>query len=82
MYIKDFVWIFIFNDGNEGIRRYILGQIVLEGSEQVMMLDPSGYLQAHEGDSFEELIKERDELIEDIKELEKIVFDEKKIDDA
>ena len=41
-----------------------------------MMISPESYLSEHKNDTFEELIKERDSLIEDIRELEKLVYTE------
>lgn len=40
-----------------------------------MMMSPEEYVYSHRDDSIEELIKERNSLIENLKELEKIVFD-------
>ena len=42
----------------------------------IMMISPEMYVEEHKNDSFEKLIKERDELIKIIKELEEIIFDE------
>ena len=39
-----------------------------------MMFSPQGYLGEHKNDTFEELIKEREELIDLIKHLDKLVF--------
>lgn len=39
-----------------------------------MMISPQGYIEEHEKDTFEDLIKEREELIESIKYLEKLAF--------
>ena len=39
-----------------------------------MMISPQGYIEEHKNDTFEELIKEREELIDAIKHLEKLVF--------
>ena len=47
-----------------------------------MMISPEMYVEEHNNDSFEKLIEERDELIQIIKELETIVFDESKDDPA
>lgn len=47
-----------------------------------MMMDSQEYISQHENDSFEELIKERNNLVKKIEELEKIAFDDKKEDEA
>ena len=47
-----------------------------------MMIDPQGYIMEHEKDSFAQLIKERESLLEEIKRLEKIVFAGDKSDEA
>jgi len=39
-----------------------------------MMISPQGYIEEHKNDTFEELIKEREELIGAIKHLEKLVY--------
>lgn len=45
-----------------------------------MMISPETYVSFHEKDSFDELIKERNTLIKELSNLEKIVFDENKSD--
>lgn len=45
-----------------------------------MMICPTYYVGEHKNDSFEDLIKKRDSLINDIKELEKIVYSKDKSD--
>lgn len=45
-----------------------------------MMIGLGGYIAMHENDSFEQLIKERNNLVSEINKLEKIVFDENKTD--
>ncbi len=47
-----------------------------------MMISPQGYISEHENDSFEQLIKERNSIIKEIKDLEKIVFSDDKTDPA
>lgn len=47
-----------------------------------MMISPQGYIMQHENDSFEELIKERDSLVKEIKKLEKIVFSDDRANEA
>lgn len=47
-----------------------------------MMISPQGYLMEHEKDSFAQLIKERESLLEEIKRLENIVFAGDKSDEA
>ena len=47
-----------------------------------MMIDPSTYIEGRKNDSFEQLIKTRDELIESIKDLEKIVYEKEKMGPA
>ena len=47
-----------------------------------MMISPQGYISEHEEDSFEDLIKERNSLVKEIKQLEKIVFAKDKTDDS
>lgn len=44
-----------------------------------MMISPQLYIKKHENDSFEELIKERESLIDSIKNLEKLVFSDDKM---
>ena len=39
-----------------------------------MMISPQSYVMMHKNDSFDELIKERDLLIESVRDLEKIVY--------
>jgi len=39
-----------------------------------MMISPRSYVDSHKNDTFEELIKERDSLFEEIKQLETLVF--------
>ena len=46
-----------------------------------MMICTESYLTEHENDTYEELIKQRDELIAEIKRLEPIVLDEGKKSD-
>ena len=41
-----------------------------------MMISPNVYLNDHKKDPFEQLIAERDSLIQEIKELEQLVFSE------
>lgn len=40
-----------------------------------MMISPEMYVEEHRNDSFEELIETRDDLVEELKSLEKIAFD-------
>lgn len=47
-----------------------------------MMISPSTYLELKNDMPFEELIKERAMLLEDIQRLEVIVFDEERSDEA
>ena len=47
-----------------------------------MMISPQGYITEHEKDSFAQLIKERESLLEEIRGLEKIVFANDKSDEA
>ena len=47
-----------------------------------MMISPDMYMKSHENDSFEQLIEERDSLVEYVKELEEIVFAGDKSDPA
>lgn len=47
-----------------------------------MMISPQRYLMEHEKDSFAQLIKERESLLEEIKRLENIVFAGDKSDEA
>lgn len=44
-----------------------------------MMISPQGYIEEHKNDTFEELIKEREELITSIKHLEKLVFSDDRV---
>ncbi|MGN1135595.1 MAG: macro domain-containing protein [Oscillospiraceae bacterium] len=46
-----------------------------------MMISPETYISFHKKDSFDELIEERNRLIKEITDLEKIVFDDNKSDD-
>ena len=41
-----------------------------------MMISPEMYIHEHKNDSFEQLIEEKDDLVQYIKELESIVYDE------
>lgn len=47
-----------------------------------MMIEPSGYIEEHKNDSFEQLIAEKNALVAEINELEKIAFDKTKSDPA
>ena len=47
-----------------------------------MMISPNSYIDEHKNDSFEQLINERDSLIEEIRNLEKIVYDNDRSDSA
>lgn len=47
-----------------------------------MMISPETYVLSHENESFDQLIKERESLIQEIANLEKIVFDDNKLSDA
>ncbi len=47
-----------------------------------MMMSPESYVQTYENTSFPELIKARNEMIREIRRLEKLVFSEDRIDDA
>ena len=47
-----------------------------------MMISPETYVLLHENESFDQLIKERESLIQEIADLEKIVFDDNKLSDA
>ena len=47
-----------------------------------MMISPQGYLEEHKNDTFEELINEREKLIDSIKHLEKLVFSDDKMSEA
>lgn len=47
-----------------------------------MMMCPENYVSEYEDASFEELIAARDGLIEEIRSLEKLVFDRNKNDDT
>jgi hypothetical protein len=46
-----------------------------------MMISPQSYVKEHENDTFEELIKERNELVKSIKRLEKKLFSEEKMNE-
>lgn len=41
-----------------------------------MMISPEMYIMEHQNDTFSQLLQERDELIEEIRRLEKMVFGE------
>lgn len=45
-----------------------------------MMLAPEVFVNEHKNDSFEELIELRDEFIEEIKDLEAVVYDDEAMD--
>ncbi len=47
-----------------------------------MMISPITYVKEHENDTYEQLIKERNSLVRQIKNLEKIVFDKEKQDES
>lgn len=47
-----------------------------------MMISPLSYIAEHENDTFEQLLQERDCLIAEIHELEKIVYSEDRSDEA
>lgn len=46
-----------------------------------MMMSPKTYANEHKNDSFEEIIEMRNDLVDELKDLEKIVFDKEKKDD-
>lgn len=46
-----------------------------------MMISPQSYVKEHENDTFEELNKERNELVKSIKRLEKKLFSEEKMNE-
>lgn len=39
-----------------------------------MMISPSIYIEEHKNDTFEQLLKEKENLIEELRQLEKLVF--------
>lgn len=41
-----------------------------------MMISPEMYIMEHQNDTFSQLLQERDELVEEIRRLEKFVFDD------
>ena len=47
-----------------------------------MMMSPEMYAEEHRNDSFEELIEIRDDLVEELKTLEKVVYDKEQKDKA
>ena len=47
-----------------------------------MMRSPNSYIDEHKNDTFEQLINERDSLIDEIRDLEKIVYDNDRSDHA
>lgn len=47
-----------------------------------MMMSPDYYISQHENDTFEQLMQERDRLVDDIHELEKLVYSDDKTDSA
>ena len=46
-----------------------------------MMISPLSYIKEHENDTFEQLMKERDRLVNEIRDLEHLVFDEERTSD-
>lgn len=46
-----------------------------------MMISPYSYIFEHENDTFEQLIQERDQLIDEVRRLEKMVFSEDRSDE-
>ncbi|MBE6034993.1 MAG: hypothetical protein E7222_09900 [Clostridiales bacterium] len=62
--------------------RRLMGKRDTRKEEMTMMISPESYVDDHRNDSFEELIAERNQLVEELNRLEKIVYDKECADKA